>query len=391
LVVILAGALAAAPSAGSAPQSAQSVAARSAVGRSAVSSAPRITVTLPATLKIAGKAPHLPWPIAGQAGVAIPGAGSFGTVGKTTPFPIASVAKAMTAYLILKDHPLPAGFKGPTLHVTKAEASQFKHQLALSQSLVPVRPGEALTELQALQALMLASADNMAQILARWDAGSVPAFVAKMNATAKQLGMAHTHYTDPSGFDRGTTSNAADQIRLAGTTMKMGSFARIVATRSAVIPVAGHIVNVNALLGQDGVVGIKTGSMRASGGCLLFAAKTTVGAHRVTILGVVLGQRSSQIGDLHQAFLSSQRLVTSVEKLLKPHTIVKAGQVVGKVAGSHTELVATKAVTIVGWPGLTVSTSVDAKLPAVLTNGAKVGTLHISGGVTASAPVALRN
>jgi len=70
---------------------------------------------------------------------------------------------------------------------------------------------EQLTELQALQALLLPSANNIAAVLARWDGGSAGRFVARMNATARSLGMTHTRYTDPSGYDDATVSTAADQ------------------------------------------------------------------------------------------------------------------------------------------------------------------------------------
>ena len=69
------------------------------------------------------------------------------------------------------------------------------------ESVVPVIVGEQLSELQALQALLLPSAKNIAAVLARWDAGSVARFVAHMNATARSLGMTRTRYTDPSGYD----------------------------------------------------------------------------------------------------------------------------------------------------------------------------------------------
>jgi D-alanyl-D-alanine carboxypeptidase (penicillin-binding protein 5/6) len=345
-----------------------------------------IHVTLPAAFQVPGST-ALPWPRTGQAAITLADVGDLGAHGSTTPVPVASVAKTMTAYLILRDHPLTAGSGGPTLRVTSAEAAAFRHQVALGQSLVGVRAGEALTELQALQALMLASADNVAQILGRWDAGSVPAFLAKMNATAKRLGMTHTHYTDPSGYDQGTTSTVTDQIHLADTAMKISSFVRVVSTRTAVIPVAGRISNLNALLGDGGVVGIKTGSMSAAGGCLLFAARATIANRRVTILGTVLGQRSSRIGDLHQAFASSRTLLAAVHRVLKPYTLVRAGQVVGTAAGAT--LVAAKDVTVVGWPGLKVTGSIDATVPPHAENGARVGTLRIGNGL-AAVPVNLK-
>jgi serine-type D-Ala-D-Ala carboxypeptidase (penicillin-binding protein 5/6) len=132
--------------------------------------------------------------------------------------------------------------------------------------------GETITERQALEALLLPSADNMAWILARWDAGSQAAFAARMNAAARSLAMTGTSYTDPSGLDPCTTSTAADQVRLGIAAMQVPALAAITAESTAVVPVAGVVRNTNALLGQDGIVGLKTGSTQAAGGCLLVAA-----------------------------------------------------------------------------------------------------------------------
>ena len=81
-----------------------------------------------------------------------------------------------------------------------------------------VAAGERLTERRALQALLLPSANNIAAVLARWDAGPADRFVARMNSTARSLGMTHTRYTDPSGYDDATVSTAADAMvdRIAG-------------------------------------------------------------------------------------------------------------------------------------------------------------------------------
>jgi serine-type D-Ala-D-Ala carboxypeptidase (penicillin-binding protein 5/6) len=135
--------------------------------------ATRLVLRLPATITVRGRKPHLAWPVSGQAAVTIRGIGSLGTSGPVrTPQPIASLAKVMTGYLILADHPLAAGRPGPTLTVAAAEAGAYQAELAANESLIPVRAGERLTERQALEALLLPSADNVAQILARWDAGS---------------------------------------------------------------------------------------------------------------------------------------------------------------------------------------------------------------------------
>ncbi|HEU5333942.1 MAG TPA: hypothetical protein VFU73_14275, partial [Actinocrinis sp.] len=229
--------------------------------------------TTATTFTIPGNAPKITWSSQGQAAVEVTGIGPIGTYGHTTtPVPIASVTKTMVAYVILADHPLTPGASGPSITVSAAEAAAYPSEKALDQSLVYVEAGEKLTERQALEALMLASADNVAKILARWDAGSVDAFVAKMNATAASLGMTHTKYTDPSGLASSTVSTAVDQVTLGTVAMQNAAFARIVGETSAVIPMQGTVTNYNKLIGEDGITGIKTGSTDSAGGCLLFAA-----------------------------------------------------------------------------------------------------------------------
>jgi D-alanyl-D-alanine carboxypeptidase (penicillin-binding protein 5/6) len=204
--------------------------------------------------------------------------------------PIASVAKVMTAYLVLRDHPLRPGEDGPTMTLTAADVDDTDRRRDQDESVVPVAAGEVLTERQALQALLLPSANNIAAVLARWDAGSESRFVGRMNATARSLGMIHTRYTDPSGYDEGTVSTAADQMLVVNRAMAVAMFAQIVATPSASLPVAGTVYNTDRLLGHNGFVGIKTGSDTAAGGCFAFRAIRWMNGHQTTITGVVLGQ-----------------------------------------------------------------------------------------------------
>src|SRR5207244_4989309 len=156
--------------------------------------------------------------------------------------------------------------------LTDADVADTDRRAGQDESVVPVAAGEQLTELQALQALLLPSANNIAAVLARWDAGSTGQFVARMNATARSLGMTDTHYTDPSGYDDATVSTAADQVRIVDRAMRLPVFASIVATPSVTLPVAGTVHNTNRLLGYDGFVGVKTGSDDAAGGCFAFRA-----------------------------------------------------------------------------------------------------------------------
>jgi serine-type D-Ala-D-Ala carboxypeptidase (penicillin-binding protein 5/6) len=237
----------------------------------------------------AGALPDTVWPAYGQAAVQI-GQSQIQLGPNGHAAPIASLAKVMTAYLVLHDHPLEVGQRGPAITLTDADVADTDRRAGRDESVVSIVAGEQLTELQALQALLLPSANNIAAVLARWDAGSEDRFAARMNAAAHSLGMTHTRYTDPSGFDDATVSTAADQVRIVDRAMRLPLFASIVATPSATLPVAGTVHNTNTLLGQNGFVGVKTGSDDAAGGCFAFRAIRWIDGKRTAITGVVLGQ-----------------------------------------------------------------------------------------------------
>jgi len=215
-----------------------------------------------------------------------------------TPVPIASLAKVMTAYLVLRDHPLGDGELD--VPVTDADVADTARRAGQDESVVEVAAGETLTERQALAALLLPSANNVAAMMAKRMDGSEAAFVARMNDMAHALGLRHTIYTDPSGFDEGTRSTAADQLVLANRAMQLPEFAELVALRSFELPVAGTVHNTDKLLGTDGFVGIKTGSDDAAGGCFMFRVHRGGG----DLTGVVLGRRGH---DLIAAGLNAAR------------------------------------------------------------------------------------
>ena len=233
--------------------------------------------------------PGTAWPSSGQAAVQI-GQSRIQAGPNQHAAAIASVAKVMTAYLVLHDHPLEVGQEGPAITLTDADVADTDRRAGQDESVVPIVAGEQLTERQALEALLLPSANNIATVLAQWDAGSASRFVARMNAVARSLGMTHTRYTDPSGYDDATVSTAADQVQIVDRAMRLPVFASIVATPSATLPVAGSVHNTDRLLGHDGFVGVKTGSDSSAGGCFAFRAIRWIDGKRTTITGVVLGQ-----------------------------------------------------------------------------------------------------
>jgi D-alanyl-D-alanine carboxypeptidase (penicillin-binding protein 5/6) len=344
---------------------------------------PYLTVhrVVPKAVKLPGKPFKPAWPAEGEATVGVEGVGSLGSTGGQKPVPIASVAKVMTAYLTLKQFPLGPGEEGFHVRITQAQVDEERDRVALDQSTVAVRKGEVLSERQLLEALLLPSANNIAALLAVHDAGSIEAFVAQMNATAKELGMSQTHYTDPSGFEASTVSTARDQVKLARMAMRDPTFAEIVAKPSTRLPVVGTVLNYNGLVGHEGYVGIKTGSDEAAGGCLLFAKRMTVGGKTFTVLGAILGQRE---GELVTAALSgADALAGSVAAAVKDRVVVPAGATVMTLEnadGNRVKVKTRRPLREVGWPGKRTTVHLNIGKPRRSTSaGERLGTLMVRG------------
>ncbi|MHB8219455.1 MAG: D-alanyl-D-alanine carboxypeptidase family protein [Acidimicrobiales bacterium] len=332
-----------------------------------------------------GTASPLPWPTQGVATVDVQGIGTVGskaaagsTVGQQ--FPIASVTKIMASYIILKDHPLALSATGPSITVTPAEVTQYQQDLAQGDSVVAVTAGEQITELQALEGALLPSGDNIVSLLAQWDAGSVAAFVTKMNAEAAALGLTHTHYADASGVDPATVSTVGDQVRLAMDAMKNPVFAGIVAMPQVTLPGVGVQYNVNADVGKNGIVGVKTGWIPQGGASFVFAATHRVSGHTQTVIGAVMGQTGTS--PLTTALAAGQSLATAVGSQLRHAQVMAAGARVATLSAPYSSSVAvvtTAAATLLGWPGapLTQKLVLTRKLQAPMAKGTLLGYLDV--------------
>ncbi|MFE9613889.1 serine hydrolase [Streptomyces sp. NPDC006012] len=353
-----------------------------------------------------GGAPFtVPWPAKGQAAVMVEGSGTIGTFGKQKPVPTASVAKVMTAYVILRGHPLKKDESGPRVTV---DAQAVEDGRAKDESRIEgLRVGETFSLRDMLRMLMIPSGNNVARLLARWDTGArdETAFVRKMNEAARSLGMKNTTYTDPSGLDKGTVSTAVDQLGLAEAVMRSDAFRAVVALAGADIPGVGRITNNNErlLLAGLGVLGIKTGSNTAAGGTLSWAASKSVGGEDRLILGTMLDQHvtgadPNGANSLVLVQDNSRKVIAAVREALTSATVVREGQVVGHVddgLGGRTPVVATRDLEAAGVPGQKLTLTLR-KGGRDLVHGAPAGTvvgeLALSGDAGARrVPVALQS
>ncbi|MPZ48697.1 MAG: hypothetical protein GEU75_05185 [Dehalococcoidia bacterium] len=334
------------------------------------------TTTFPST-SIIGEPHQLPLPSTGASMIAVDGLGVLGMQNPDARRPIASVTKMMTAYVILKNHPLQPGETGPTFTMTAANGARYLQMLNEDQSTLPVTAGMQLTQLEMLQGLLIASANNFAEILAAWDAGTQQAFVTRMNEEARALGMTNTTYADASGFLAASTSTAQDQLTLARAAMRNPVFAQTVAMSQVRLTGIGIVPAVNQLLGQEGVVGIKTGFTEEAGGNLAFAAKRQANGQQVDIIGIVMGQPTRPL-----AFEATRRLLQSLGQGLQPARVVSAGQPVGTIrsewGGGDVEVVVGEDAQMLLWPGMTLETTVEYDaIQAPRAAGDQVGWLNL--------------
>ncbi|MBB5939849.1 D-alanyl-D-alanine carboxypeptidase [Streptomyces zagrosensis] len=361
--------------------------------------APELNLTANETFSFDGAKPSMPWPGSGQAVVEVEGLGSLGAYGEQKPAPIASVAKVMTAYVIMRDHPMKAGADGPKITID-AKAAADAGKAADGESVVKVDEGAKITQREAIEGIMIASANNVARLLARWDSGSEAEFVKKMNEAAKSLGMKNTTYTDPSGLNATTVSTAADQVKLAKKAMDDPTFREVVKMPKYNDSRGDEHGNWNRLVPFNGVVGIKTGTTTKAGGNLVFAAEKKIGGTKQLIIGAVLSQPPAKRDNsiLTGVLDASKKLILEAQDTLQDRKVVKKGDVVGEVddgLGGKTQVIAVKDVTAVGWSGLTVNlelTDGGESLPHEAKAGTVVGTLTVGHGPgQVKVPVALKD
>jgi serine-type D-Ala-D-Ala carboxypeptidase (penicillin-binding protein 5/6) len=326
---------------------------------------PRLTLTTTGVFSVPGTAPVLPWPAVGQGAVAVPSAGVLVSSAGETPVPVASLTKVMTAYLVLEDHPLAPTASGPSIVMTAADVQDDAADEAANDTSIPLTAGQSFTERQLLDGLLVHSANDFADALAQWDAGSAAAFVAKMNATAASMGMSATHYVDPSGIDPSDTSTAADQLRLAERAMSIPTFAAVVAQPSITLPGDGSLINYVPDVGTDGVVGVKSGFTQQAMGCVVLAADREVTGRQVLVLSAVTGQPGPD--PLGAADSSALSLIDAATGGLGFVTLVSSGSREATVFAPWSErrvmANTASAVTVLSWPGTQWSYTFSPRAP----------------------------
>lgn len=237
------------------------------------------------------------WPT--QVSAAAIGAQNYGvlaTHGDPGKHPTASLAKVITMLAILERHPLKPGQQGPQIPITAKDEQLYRDYVARAGSVTPVKAGVSLSEYQALEAMMLPSANNVADTTAIWAFGSLKNYQRYATQMVQRLNLSDTIIgPDGSGMDPHTQSTASDLVKLGEIALQNPVIAKIVAQPSADIPYAGTILNYNRGVTQHGYTGIKIGESDEAGITLLYSTKVNFKGKPITLVGAELGAPESSI------------------------------------------------------------------------------------------------
>ncbi len=325
------------------------------------------------------KQPNITWPAGSQA--------AFGTVEsgllKSQPGeivrPTASTIKLLTALTVLDAKPLKPGEQGPLITLAQADMDIYNDYYAKDGSLVQVGVGEQLSQRQMLEGILVSSANNYADSLAIWAFGSLEKYRAAAQAMAGKLSLKHTTVGgDASGFSPSTTSTAGDLTTLGIAAIKHPVVAQIVQLPETTLPLAGVKRSTNWLLGDEGVVGIKTGNTNEIGGVFVFAYNHQVDeSHKITIVGAIQGKPT-----IFEAVLEARSFIRQIKTYFSVVTPIKKGEVLATYEapwGQKVSAVADSDISFVAGPGGAAKLQLHAdSITSNTKKGSSVGTVALS-------------
>lgn len=255
------------------------------------------------------------WPnTPAAAAVGVKGAGVLAQTGDTKQRPIASIAKLITALAVLEKRPLKPGEAGPNINITEHDEKLYRDYVAKNGTVVLVKAGVPISERDALEAMLLPSANNVADTTAIWAFGSLKKYREFANNMLKKYSLRDTIVgSDASGLNPSTKSTASDLIGLGEIALNNPTIAEIAKLPAAYIPFAGDIPNYNGMVTKYGYSGLKPGESIEAGNTLLYSTDVTVDGKTLTIIGSVLGTDTYRTSNA-----AALQIVDSVKSTLKP-------------------------------------------------------------------------
>lgn len=308
--------------------------------------------------------------------------------GSTDPLPMASITKIVTALTVLDAHPLAAGEAGPAVTMSAADVALYRKYDSLGASVAPVKAGVVYTERELLEIMLIDSAGNYAVTIGNWAFGSEEALVTAMRAWLDANGFPGVSVVEPTGRDAANTASAADLLRLGELALADPTLSAIVAIPSIEIHDVGVVENSNKLLGENGVDGIKTGTLNTFGANLLFSLDLAVGSESIPLVGVVLGAATH--AELNGAV---RTLITQVQAGYHEVPLIAEGDRIGEYTtpwDTTTSAVAAESASIVVWGDTPITATADVDPIRLADKGSTAGSITFTAGPrTVAVPLVL--
>ena len=210
--------------------------------------------------------------------------------GSSEPLPMASIAKVVTALVVLDAQPFEPAEDGPTVTLTAADfQSYLDYDLAGARS-VTVFADEQWSERELLQAMLLGSSNNHADTLATWAFGSLEAYVVAANAWLASNGLSSTTVVDATGLHDASAGTATDLAHLAGLAATDPIVSSILDRPSSALADRRGVENTTAYLPEEGITGVSRSYTDAAGVCFLFTATISEGDSNFTFSGAFVGE-----------------------------------------------------------------------------------------------------
>lgn len=304
--------------------------------------------------------------------------GLLASGGGSTPLPIASITKIITALVVLQKAPLGAADAGPRISFTSADQALLKSYAARDGDVYPIQVGGSMTERDVLTVALVPSANNYARALADWAYGSEANFLPVARAWLASHGLTSTTLTDCTGLNPQNTSTPTDLIALGKLALANPVISELISTRTANLPVVGQIKNTNQLLGTLGIDGIKTGTLNNAGASLLFSSQLVIGGRTVRLIGVVLDGPNHPTIDAAIA-----ALVKAAREGFHVVTLTTKGQVFASYTtawGARTSAIASKSVSVVVWGGTAIRSAISTSAEGESKSGLVVGSASFTAG-----------
>ena len=212
------------------------------------------------------------------------------SAGSTAALPMASIAKVVTALVVLDAKPIVAGESGPIVTLTTADFQSYLDYDKAGARSVAVFADEQWTELELLQALLLGSSNNHADSVARWAFGSVDAYLVAANSWLAENGLTGTAVVDATGLHDASAGTATDLAHLAGLAATDPVVSAMLASPASALANRRGVENTTSYLPEEGITGISRSYTDAAGVCFLFTAEVSDGASSFTFSGAYLGE-----------------------------------------------------------------------------------------------------